>query len=195
VLDRLDLVRAVAAQPRLPRARVDRVLDAGAPLRDLAGRQFVALGGQHRAVPAGLLGCEARQPLQLLGDHLGLQPALRAGLGVLPVAAAAAAGSGVGAGGLDAVLGRFEDPYRVRAQEAGALLAVRDACHDPLAGQCVPDEQHLALRGAGDAVAAVCDGADLDLVLRSRQRLRPRLGGRPRLRSHLRVLRFCLHGG
>ncbi len=79
------------------------------------------------------------------------------------------AGAREGAGRLDAVLGGVQDLDRVRAQEAGALLALRDPGHDPLAGQGVPDEQHLALGGAGDAVAAVGDGADLDLVLLTHQ--------------------------
>lgn len=178
VVDRFDLVGAVAAQARLAGGRVDGVLDAGAPPRDLAGGQLVALGGHHGAVPAGLLGGEAGEPLQLFGDHLGLEAALGARFDVLPVAAAAAAGAGVRAGCLDAVLGRLEDLHGVGAQEAGALLALRDACHDPLAGQGVPDEQHLAAVGAGDAVAAVGDGADLDLVLL----------------AHQRLVGFCLHG-
>lgn len=88
-------------------------------------------------------------------------------------------GPAVRAGRLDAVLGRLDDGDRVGAQEAGAFLAVRDAGHDLLAGQRVPDEQDLALVRAGDAVATVGDGADLDLVLLPDQRL----------------LRFCLHGG
>ena len=178
VFDRLDLVRAVAAQPGVA-VGVDRVLHARAPLRDLAGRQLVALGRHHRAVPAGLLGGEAREPLELLGDDLALEPALGARLGVLPVAAAAAAGTGVRAGCLDAVLGGRQHLHRVRAQEPGPLLALGHAGEDPLTGQRVPDEEDLALVRTGDAVTAVGDGADLDLVLLPDQRL----------------LRFCLHGG
>ncbi|CAM5515426.1 hypothetical protein SFUMM280S_10009 [Streptomyces fumanus] len=177
-VDRLDLVRAVLAQPRVA-VGVDGVLHARAPRRDLAGRHLVALGGHHRAVPARLLGREPGQPPQLLGDHLALEAALGARLGVLPVAAAAAAGPGEGTGGLDPVLGGGEDLDGVRAQEAGALLALGDPGHDPLTGQRVPDEQHLPLGRTGDAVAAVGDGADLDLVLLPDQR---------------RFL-FCLHGG
>src|SRR6185312_3895631 len=71
------------------------------------------------------------------------------------------------------------DPYGVGAQEAGALLAVGDADDDAFAGEGVAYEEDLALVGAGDAVAAVCDRADLDLVLLADQRL----------------LGFCLHGG
>src|SRR5690606_27296925 len=88
VVDRLDLVRAVPAQPG-PAVRGDRVLDAGPPGRDLARGHLAALGGHHGAVPADLLRREPGQPLQLLGDDLALQPPLRARLGVPPVAAAA----------------------------------------------------------------------------------------------------------
>ncbi|CAL2070883.1 protein of unknown function [Streptomyces murinus] len=178
VVDALDLVRAVPAQTCVALG-IDRVLHPGAPLRHLAGGQLVALGRDHRAVPAGLLGREAREPPQLLGEHVRLQPALGARLGVLPVAATAAAGPGEGAGRLDAVLGRLQDAYGVRAQEAGALLALGHLRHHPLARQRVPDEEDLALGGTGDAVAAVGDGADLDLVLL----------------AHQRRGRFCLHGG
>ncbi len=164
VVDRLDLVRAVPAQPRAA-VGGDGVLHARAPRRDLAGRDLVALGGHHGAVPAGLLRGEPGEALKLLGDDLALEAALRAGLGVLPVAAAAAAGSGERAGGVDPVLGGVQDRHGVGPQEAGALLTLGDTGDDAFPGQRVPDEQHLAGGRTGDAVAAVGDGADLDLVL------------------------------
>ncbi len=138
--------------------------------RDLAGRQLVALGRHDRAVPAGLLRGEAREPLELLGDDLALEAALGARLGVLPVAAAAAAGAGVRAGGLDPVLGRLEHLTASARRKRESLLAVRHPGDDPLAGQRVPYEEHLAVVRTGDAVAAVGDGADLDLVLLPDQR-------------------------
>ncbi len=171
VVDRLDLVRAVLAQA-CPAVRVDGVLDPGAPGRDLARRELVAVGGHDRAVPAGLLGRQPRQAAELLGDHLALEAALGAGLGVLPVAAAAHAGTGVRARGLDPVLGRLQDPYGVGPQEAGVRVAVGHLGDDLLAGERVADEEDLVLGRTGDAVAAVRDGADLDLVLLPDQRRR-----------------------
>lgn len=164
VVDRLDLVRAVAAQADRA-VLVDGELHAGAPLRHLPGRQLVALGRHHGAVPAGFLRGEPREPLQLLGDDLALEAALGAGLGVLPVAAAALAGAGVRAGGLHAVLGGVEHGDRVGAQVAGVHVALGDLGDDLLTGQGVTDEQHAAVLGPGDAVPAVRHGADLDLVL------------------------------
>ncbi len=178
VVDGLDVVGAVLAQAGAALV-VDGVLDAGAPGRHLALGDLVARGRFDGAVPAGLLRGEAGQPLQLLGDDGALEAALGAGRRVLPVAAAALAGAGERAGRLDAVLGGGVDLHGVGAQEAGALLAVGDAGGDALAGEGVPDEKDLALVGAGDAVAAVGDRSDLDLVLLADQRL----------------LRFCLHGG
>ena len=164
---------------------VDGVLDAGAPGRDLALGDLVAGRGLDGAVPAGLLGGEAGEPGELFGDDGDLQPALGAGRDVLPVAAAAPAGAGEGAGRLDAVLGGGQHLDGVGAQEAGVLLALGDLGDDPLAGERVPDEEHLALVRAGDAVAAVRDGADLDLVVLADQR-----GGRC-TRSVLRR-RWCV---
>lgn len=171
MLDGLDLVRAVAAQSGAA-VGVDRVLDAGAPGRDLAGGELVAGGGGDGAVPAGLFGGEPGQVLELLGDDLALEAALGAGLGVLPVAAAAAAGAGVRAGSRDAVLGGVEDLDGVGAQEAGGLVAVGDPGDDALAGQGVADEEDASGLGAGDAVPAVGDGPDLDLVLLPHERPR-----------------------
>src|SRR5690606_32961112 len=121
VVDRLDLVRAVPAQSRAA-VGGDGVLHAGAPRRDLCGPDLVALGRHHGAVPAGLLGRQPGEVLELLGDDLALEAPLGAGLGVLPVAAAASAGAGEGARGVDAVLGGVQDAHRVRAEEAGPLL-------------------------------------------------------------------------
>ena len=75
-------------------ARADREPDPGPPAQP---------GGVSGERLHGDLTVQAGDPPQLLPDHLRLEPALRLGAGVLPVAAAAAVRAGMGAGRLDPV--------------------------------------------------------------------------------------------
>ena len=76
--------------------------------------------------------------------------------------AAAAAGRVVGARGLDALGRRLQHLRRERLGEAA--LHLRHASADAVAGEPAPDEDDEAVQ-AGDAVAAVGEGVDLELDL------------------------------
>ena len=148
---------------------VDRVLHAGAPGRAPRPRAACRPGpastvpsqpASSGVSPASRCSCSAiTSPLSRRWA-----PGLACCQSQPPHRPGPANGQGASTRSLDAL----EDPHGVGAQEARALLALGDPGDDPLAGQRVPDEQHLALVGPGDAVAAVRDGADLDLVLLAR---------------------------
>ena len=107
----------VPAQPG-PARGVDGELDPGAPAQ---------AGGRRRAPARPRTSTvEPGQPVQLLGDHGGLELALVVQVDVLPVAAAAAAGPGERARRGDPVRGRLEHLDGVAAQEPVALPAVGD---------------------------------------------------------------------
>ena len=145
--DRDDLARAMLAQAGRP-VRADREANPGAPAqpRRVAGQRL----DRHLALDPG-------HAAQLLPDHLGLDRPLRGGAGVLQVAAAASVRARVRTGRLDPVRRRLEYLDGLGAGEPGRAAGHPGA--DPLAGQRVPDEHHLALvagRAApGHAPAAV----------------------------------------
>ena len=169
VVDLDDLVAVVPAQAG-PARGVDRELDPGAPAQavGVAGHRL----DRHVQVEPG-------QPVQLLADDGGLELALVAQVGVLPVAPAAAAGTGERARRRPPVGGRLDHLDGVAEQEAVAHPAAGDPDPDTLPRQRVADEDHLAVV-AGDAVAAVGDLADLRLEDGVDQGLR---GGRGGLRG------------
>ena len=110
------------------------------------------------------LDVESGEALELLADHVGLEPALPLEGHVLEVAASAPARAGEAARRFDPVGGGRQHLDRVAAPEAVALGAVRDLDDDPLPRQGVPHEHHSLLVGdPGDAVAPVRDRPDLDL--------------------------------
>ncbi len=104
---------------------------------------------------------QSRQALQLFRNAEGLQAALCPEVHVLEVAAATAPGPGVRARGLDAVGGGGQDLDGVGPQVGGGVG--RHPGPDPLAGEAVPDEDHLAVGGPGHAAPAGRDGAHLEL--------------------------------
>ena len=151
LLDVLDPVGAVAPEPHgAPAVHRDPHPGAVGQTRTVPGDRF-HLDGQ----------LQAGQPLQLLGDAEGLQPALGPDLHVLEVAAAAAPGAGVRAGRLDPVGGGAQDLDGVRPQVGGRTG--RDLGPDPLAGEAVADEDHLAVGRPGHAAPAGGNGAHLEL--------------------------------
>ncbi|GAB3901861.1 hypothetical protein GCM10027612_66010 [Microbispora bryophytorum subsp. camponoti] len=91
--DVLDVVRPVPPQPRRA-VPLHSEPHAGAPPEAVLRPRHLL---DHD------LEVEARQAPELLGDHVGLEPALRLQRRVLPVAAAAAAGAGERAGRRDPV--------------------------------------------------------------------------------------------
>ena len=167
VADPHDLMRSVPVQPG-PAVLADREPDPGAPAESarVAGQRL----DRHRALEAG-------DPPELLADDLGLDLALGGQAGVLPVAAAAAAWSGVRAGRADPLRRGLEDLDRVRAGEPGGRLG-DDGPH-PLPRQRVPDEEHLAGLGPGDAPAAVHGLADAQIEHVSRLHRPARLTHHP----------------
>ena len=143
VVDRFDDVRSPVAQPG-PSGRVDGEAHAGAPMQAVRrGRQ-----GFDRDVPV-----ELRQPLQLLCDDSGLEPALCVDGNVLPVAAAASAGSGPRTRRQDAIRRRSDDLDGVSADVGASFLGDLDA--NLLPRQCVPDEDHSTVRRVRNAHTAV----------------------------------------
>ena len=110
---------------------------------------------------------DAGRAAQLLGDQAGLERALAGEVDVLPVAAAAAARPGVRAGRLDPVGRGLEHRGRRRPAGTSRSPEVTRARH-PLVRQRVPDEDHPAVGGAGDAGAAGRGRAGGQLAARSR---------------------------
>jgi hypothetical protein len=172
-VDRLELVRAVPAQPGAAGGR-DGELHAGAPA------QAVGCAGHLLDLDVAL---HAGQALQLLGDQGRLEPALRRQVDVLPVAAAAAAGSGVRARPLDPVRGRVQHLDGVRPQE-GAGRRGHDRPH-PLARQRVPDEDDPPVRRPRHAGPARRHLADVQLEHRA--------GSGPVVRLDRRTVRGRAH--
>ncbi|MGW4793536.1 hypothetical protein ACWEPC_14155, partial [Nonomuraea sp. NPDC004297] len=107
----LDLVRAVPAEAQLAGGGGGE-LHARTPAEPVLGPRDLL----HEN-----LALDARQPAQLLGHDLGLEPPLRLHGGVLPVAAAAAPRARVRAGRDDAVGGGLQDLDGVGPQEARGL--------------------------------------------------------------------------
>ena len=151
LLDILEPVRAMAPEPH-GAAAVHRHPHPTAP----AQPGGVSGNGLHLDGPL-----HAGQPLQLLGDAEGLQPALRPDVHVLEVAPAAPPRPGVRAGGLHAVGGGGQDVDGVRPQVGGG--ARRDPRPHPLARKAVADEDHLAVGCPAHAAPAGGDGAHLEL--------------------------------
>ena len=147
VADLDHLVGAVLEQPG-GAARADREPDPGPPA------QPAAVAGKRLH---GDLAVQARDPPQLLPDHLRLEPALRLRGGVLPVAAAAAVRAGMGARRLDPVRRGLEDLDRLGPRELGG--GIGDPGADAFARQRVPDEHHPPAGLPGHAPAAVRDVA------------------------------------
>ena len=104
---------------------------------------------------------EPGQALQLLADEERLQASLGPDLHVLEVAAAAPPGTGVRARRVDAIGGAGQDLDGVGPQVRGR--AGGDPGPDPLAGEAVADEDHLAVGCVGHAPPAGGDGAHLEL--------------------------------
>ncbi len=104
------------------------------------------------------------QPRHLLTHDVGLERALAVQRHVLQVAAAAQPGAGPGAGRGDPVGRRGDHRHGIRADEALTGTGLGDPGEHPLTGDRVAHEEHLPLV-AGDAVAAVGDGGDVDLDL------------------------------
>ena len=98
--------------------------------------------------------------MQLLGHHRRLEPALRAELDVLEVAAAAQPGPAIGQRDRDPVRTGLEHLDGVRPPEA-VVAGVGDRDPHPLARQRVPDEDDPPVV-PGHAVPAVRDRPDLD---------------------------------
>ena len=151
VVDALELVGAVSPEP-------DRALPVHREAHPGAPAEPAGVAG-HRLDLDGAL--DPRQPCQLLGDAEGLEPALRAELHVLEVAAPAAAGSGVRARRVDPVGGGGQDLDGVGPQVRGR--AGGHSGPDPLAGEGVPDEDDPAVGSPRHAAAAGGDGPDLEL--------------------------------
>ena len=145
-------MRAVPAQAR-GAGPVDGEPRPRAPPQRSPGQR---LDGQVDVVETG-------QPRELLADDGLLEPALRRGVHVLPVAAAAEPGTAVGTGPLDAVGCGLEDLDGVGAAVAGVAVLGHPDDH-ALPGQRVPDEDDPALVPR-DAVPAVRDRADGHLEL------------------------------
>ena len=99
--------------------------------------------------------------LELLGHPERLQPALRAELHVLEVAASAAPGAGVRARRRDPVGGRRQDLHGVGPQVPGGRGG--DQGDDPLTREGVAHEDDPPVGGPAHAAAAGGDGADLQL--------------------------------
>jgi hypothetical protein len=107
------------------------------------------------------LALDTRDLAEQLSDARCLQPALRAQLHMLEIAAPAAAGPGVATGRLDPVGRGVEHLHGVRPE-----VRVRrggDPGPHPLAGERVTDEHHLAVGCPADAAATAGNGADLEL--------------------------------
>ena len=151
LLDVLEPVRAMAPEPH-GAAAVHRHPHPTAPA------QPGGVSGNRLHLDGPL---QAGQPLQLLGDAEGLQPALRPDVHVLEVAPAAPPRPGVRAGGLHAVGGGGQDFDGVRPQVGGG--AGRDPRPHPLARKAVADEDHLAVGCPAHAAPAGGDGAHLEL--------------------------------
>ena len=163
VVDDLDLVRAVPAQPRATLGG-DGELDPRAPAQPVVGARAL-----HRLHDQALH-VEAGEAVQLLADDGGLELALVRQGRVLPVAAATATGPGIRAGWLDPVRRGDQHLDGVRPQEAVARAALGDPDAHALPRQAVSDEDDAAVE-APDAEATVADVADLELGLRADQRL------------------------
>ena len=196
-VDRHHLVRAVLEQPG-PAGGVHCVLHPGPPAEPVARRRAAA---RPRPQRVDLGRAEPAEPGQLLAHHRRLQLALGRRRRVLEVAAAAAVRPGERA--------RRRRPGRATASSTSTASARRKPLRSsvtigahPLAGQRVPDEDHPPVGGAGHAVPAVGDRADVELERsppsspsptpaarrrsRPRGRLRPgpvRRRGRPSARS------------
>ena len=147
MVDRDDVVGSVPAQPG-PALGVDGELDPGAPVEP--ARRRPGTGSTSTST------LEVRQPRHLLADDVGLQRALARQGHVLEVAPPAQPRAGVRARWRDAVGRRVHDLDGIRAHEPLAGTGLGDLGEHPLAGDRVPDEEHLALV-AGDAVTAVGD--------------------------------------
>ena len=111
-----------------------------------------------------------RDPAQLLGDDLALEPTLRRQVDVLEVATAAGVGAGSGqrAGRRDPVGGGGQHLDGVASQEPRADLPLGQRHDDALARQAVADEDDGAGRLAGvgaqarDPEAAVAEALHVD---------------------------------
>ena len=136
----------------------DRAVPVYGEAHPAAPAEPVAVTG-HRLDLDGAV--DSRQPRQLLRDAEGLEPALRAELDVLEVAAPTSAGTGVRARGDDAVGRGGQDLDGVGPQVGG-----RPGGHagpDPLAGEAVPDEDDSAVRSPRHAAATGGDGPGVEL--------------------------------
>ncbi len=121
-----------------------RVPHPGTPAKTL-GRAVERLH-LHRMVQPG-------QPVELLADHLGLEPPLCGNGSMLPVASPAAAGTGVRARRVHPVRGRPQHLDGVRPPVPGMRRVSQPGPH-PLPRQRMPDEDHppVVTRHAGPPV-------------------------------------------
>lgn len=103
---------------------------------------------------------DARQPVQLLGQHLRFQPTLPVQADVLEVAPTAAPRAGSRAAGRHSVGAGLEHLDGIASPER-VVAGVGDPDPHPFSGQRVPDEDHPSVQ-PGDAVSAVRDRPDLD---------------------------------
>ena len=154
MVDRDHVVRTVPAQPG-PTLGIHRELDAGAPV------EAVGVAGNRLDLDVEL---EVGQPRHLLAHDVGLERPLAVQRDVLQVAATAQPGAGPGARRGDPVGRRGDHRHGIRADEALTGTGLGDPGEHPLTGDRVAHEEHLPLV-AGDAVAAVGDGGDVDLDL------------------------------
>ena len=168
VTDVDHLVRPVLAQPGSA-IGAHRELDPGPPAE--SGR--VAGHLLHRYLPL-----DARDAAQLLAHDRCFQLALGRQAGMLPVAAAAASRPGLRAGRLDPAGRGLQDFHGVGPGQLGRRLG--DDGPDPLAGQRMPDEDHLAvIRRPGHAPATMRGLADAQLDQIACVRRVTRGGGHP----------------
>src|SRR6266568_4818081 len=137
------------------------------PVPAQPGDAVIADGELHPGPPAesgliaghrldGDIPLDAGDAPQLLADNRGLERALGAQAGVLPVAAAAAARMRVRAGRLHPVGRGGQDLHRVGPGEPRCCLGHYGA--DALSGQRMPDEDHRASPGRGAGPTGIRPG-------------------------------------